>query len=139
MTTTDSPALAMVTGTNPEADGFWTALSRHVLQVRVCTRCGTRYVLPLPTCPDCGGEPELKVSSGRGRLYTWVVVRYAFDDVLAQQVPYIVGNVELEEGGRVFGRVEGIEIDDLEIDLPVRATFPSETGRPPIVFVPQEA
>lgn len=132
------PALAMVEGRDPDADGFWTALSEHRLQVRRCTRCGVHFVLPIPSCPDCGGEPELIDDPGHGELYTWVVVRHAFDESLAGEVPYVVGSIELDGGGRVFGRVEGVDIDQLAPGLRLAATFPDEPGRPPLVFGPEE-
>lgn len=134
-----SPAEALLTGNDPDADGFWSSVVAGALQLRRCTRCGTCFVLPLPSCPECAGEPELVVSEGRGSLYTWVVVNHAFDDELAQQVPYVVGAVELDEGARIFARVEGIDGDALAADVRLRATYPTEAGRPPIVFVPEES
>jgi uncharacterized OB-fold protein len=132
-----TPAEAQLTGNDPDADGFWTAAADGSLQLRRCTRCGTHFVLPLPTCPECGGEPELVLASGTGTLYTWVVVHHAFDADLARQVPYVVGAVELDEGARIFARIEGIDLDELRADTRLSATYPQEPGRPPIVFVPE--
>jgi uncharacterized OB-fold protein len=136
---TISAAQAQLTGTDPDADGFWAAVVGGALQLRRCTRCGTCFVLPLPSCPECAGDPELVLSEGRGSLYTWVVVHHAFDEELARQVPYVVGAVELDEGARIFARVEGIDPAALEADVRVRATYPADPDRPPIVFVPEES
>jgi uncharacterized protein len=135
---TTHPAAALVEGRDPDADAYWSAIVDGQLQLRRCTACATHYALPLPRCPQCGGEPELVTSAGAGTLYTWVVVRYAFDDALAAEVPYVVGAVELGEGARVIARVEGVEIDDLEPGLPLVVTFPEGAGRPPLVFRPEE-
>ncbi|MEU7631149.1 OB-fold domain-containing protein [Nocardia sp. NPDC049220] len=132
-----SPAQALFTGTDPDADGFWAAVVDGELQLRRCTRCGTCFVLPLPSCPECAAEPELIRSAGRGSLYTWVVVHHAFDEDLARQVPYVVGAIELDEGARIFARVEGIDLAALDADVRLRATYPSDPERPPIVFVPE--
>lgn len=131
------PAAGLIEGRDPDADGYWEAIVRGRLQLRRCLRCGTHYALPLPTCPQCGGEPATVEASGTGTLYTWVVVRHAFDERLAAEVPYVVGAIELTEGARVLGRVEGVEIDDLAPDLPLVATFPTDAGRPPLVFRPE--
>jgi uncharacterized OB-fold protein len=43
--------------------------------------------------------------SGRGTLYSWVVVHVALDAAFADDVPYTVVAVDLEEGGRMLGRL----------------------------------
>ncbi|MEU7766570.1 OB-fold domain-containing protein [Nocardia sp. NPDC049190] len=134
-----APAQAQLTGNDPDADGFWSAVADGGLQLRRCTHCGACFVLPLPSCPECAGEPELIRSEGRGALYTWVVVHHTFDEDLARQVPYVVGAVELDEGARIFARVEGIDLAALQADVRLRAIYPSDPGRPPIVFVPEES
>lgn len=136
MTTSVSP---LVTGLDPDSDLYWTAIGEGHIPVRHCAVCDTRFVLPLPSCPECGSEElTTQPSVGRGTLYTWVVVNYAFDEELAAQTPYVIGAVELDERARVFARVEGVDPTSLTPDLRLRATFPREPGRPPIVFVPDE-
>jgi uncharacterized OB-fold protein len=134
-----SPADLLVTGLDPDNDAFWTGVSGGRIPVERCTVCESRFVLPLPSCPTCG-SPALETldSSGRGSLYTWVVVHYAFDEQLAKEVPYVIGAIELDEGARIFARVEGIARDALAPDLRLVATFPQDADRPPIVFVPEE-
>ncbi|HEY0903022.1 MAG TPA: OB-fold domain-containing protein [Marmoricola sp.] len=134
---TRSRAEDLITGTDPDADAFWGAVVDGRLQLRRCRDCGTCFVLPLPSCPACAGVPELTMSQGRGSLYTWVVVRHAFGEEFEEAVPYVVGAVELDEGARVFGRVEGIDPDRVLPGVRLRATFPADGGRPPIVFVPE--
>jgi len=41
----------------------------------------------------------------------------------ADEVPYAAVVVELEEGVRMVSGVQGIALDDIEIDLPVEVTF----------------
>lgn len=129
----------LVEGCDPDSDGFWTALADREIQLRKCTRCSTHYALPLPTCPECGGDPELVTAAGTGELYTWVVVRHAFGDHLAAEVPYVVGAVQLDEGARLMARIENVPLPDLVPGMPLVATFPEGPERPPIVFVPRSA
>jgi uncharacterized OB-fold protein len=51
----------------------------------------------------------------RGVVYATTVVRPRGED------PYNVCLVDLEDGERVMGRVEGLEPQDVTIGLPVRA------------------
>lgn len=131
------PADAMVLGVDPDNDAFWVAVGEGSIQLRTCDRCGTTFVLPLPSCPDCGSDTlTLGTSSGRGTLYSWVVVHVPFGDGLAEQVPYVVAAVELDEGARIFARLEGVAQESLADGLRLRATFPVDEGRAPIVFTP---
>jgi uncharacterized OB-fold protein len=133
-----SPAGAMMLGVDPDNDGFWAAVGAGTIQLRSCDNCGTVFVLPLPSCPECGSDRlTLRESEGSGSLYSWVVVHIPFGDGLAEQVPYVVAAVELDEGARIFARLEGVDHESLEDGLRIRATFPVEEGRPPIVFVPE--
>lgn len=47
--------------------------------------------------------------SGRGRVYSWVGVQRALTPAFEADVPYTIATVELEEGARAFGRLEGSE------------------------------
>jgi uncharacterized OB-fold protein len=41
-------------------------------------------------------------ASGRGRVYSWIVVRHPIPaDIYASEVPYVVALIELEEGVRM--------------------------------------
>jgi uncharacterized protein len=121
----------------PDEAAFWNGVSSGVIALRICERCGTRFVLPIPACPDCGSQQiALRPSIGEGTLYTWVVAHHPFDPDLRDDVPYVVGVIELEHCARIFARIEGVPIDELTDGLHLLATFPTEKGRPPIVFVP---
>ena len=81
-------------------------------------------------------HPEIIQARGTGRLYSWVVVRHAFDRTFAAEVPYVVAAVTLDEGARVYARLEGIELADLVPDLPVVRVAPVGGDGPSLVFHP---
>lgn len=133
-----SPADDMVLGVDPDNDAFWSAVGQGDIPLRSCNVCGTVFVLPLPSCPQCGSDHlTIRVSSGQGSLYSWVVVHVPFGNGLAEQVPYTVAAIELDEGARIFARLEGVPDEQLTDGLRLVATFPVDHGRPPIVFVPE--
>ncbi len=73
-------------------------------------------------------------ASGRGTLYSYVVVHYP--QVAAFEYPLPIGLVELEEGTRVVANL-GVERDDIAVGMPLRADFvdyDDELSLP--VFVP---
>jgi len=75
-------------------------------------------------CPACGSErTDWVESSGRGTVYTWVIVTHAVHPVIADQVPYVVAVIELPEGIRVVGNVSGCSPDEIQPDMPVELYF----------------
>ena len=74
-------------------------------------------------------------SSGRGTLYSFVVVHYP--QVPSFEYPLPIGLIELEEGTRLVANLEGIDHDAIEIGMRLQAEFvdfDEELSLP--VFVP---
>jgi uncharacterized OB-fold protein len=75
-------------------------------------------------CPECQSlETQWLEASGRGSVYSWVVVTHPVAAELVDQVPYVVGLIELEEGVRVVGNVLGCSPEDVEAGMPVELFF----------------
>ena len=121
-------------------NSFWFQGAReHRLLIQRCSSCGTLRHPPLPACSVCGSfEWGAVESSGRGTLYSFVVVHYP--QVPAFEYPLPIGLVELEEGTRVVANLQGVEPADVKVGMPVRAEFvdcDEELSLP--VFVPDRA
>jgi uncharacterized OB-fold protein len=122
-------------------DFYWEGLAARELRVRVCDECGRAACPPMPGCPHCGYEQgHVVVARGDGTLYSWTVCHVAFDPEFADEVPYVVGVVDLAEGARIVARVDCAEPADLRDALPLRVRWPAEgeDGRR-LVFAPAEA
>ena len=83
-----------------------------------CKKCGSTSFPPRADCDNCmSGDFEFIEISGKARLLTFTKIVSAptgFEDV----APYIVGVVDLKEGGRAlawFG--ESIQEKDISIDM----------------------
>lgn len=83
-----------------------------------CKKCGTASFPPRADCESCmSGDFEFFEMTGKARLHTFTKIVAAptgFEDV----APYIVGVVDLEEGGRAlawFG--ETIKEEDIQIGM----------------------
>jgi uncharacterized OB-fold protein len=85
---------------------FWSALRDEALALQHCEDCLAFRFPPLPACPRCGSSRFGRtVVSGRGRIYSFITVHRAFGRAFANEVPYTLGAVDLEEGPRVVGRI----------------------------------
>jgi uncharacterized protein len=115
---------------NPETNWFWSATTRGELQLERCNSCGLVIWYPRSMCPRCSGTgTDRFVASGLGRIYTFAVVRTAFDDY-REFVPYVLAYVELDEGPRMMTNIIDCDIDTLEIGQRVEVVFQrTESGR----------
>ena len=94
------------------------------LHFQRCTECRSWRHLPRHMCPHCGStEWEWEASSGRGVIYTWTVAHQAMHPAFADDVPYAIVVVELEEGVRMVSGIRGLVPDELKLELPVRVEF----------------
>ena len=76
--------------------------------------CGFTTTTFVLACPRCGGRDLTELDlSGRGRLAAFTVQTVPSDEFL-NEAPYAYVVVDLEEGGRVTGWIEGIR-DEKEL------------------------
>ena len=61
--------------------------------------------------------------SGRGRVYTYTVVHRAPTPAYQADAPYVLAYVELEEGVRMPTRLVDVDVDGVEVDMPVEVVF----------------
>lgn len=87
---------------------YWKGLRYHKLLLQHCSDCGRVRFPPMPSCPFCASARAAVIeASGRGSIYSWIVVRRAFDAAFRDQVPYTLATIDLEEGARTVARLEG--------------------------------
>jgi uncharacterized OB-fold protein len=90
-----------------ESEFYWRGLEQGELLLQQCDHCKKARFPAMPACCYCGQEGHTVIkSSGRGELYSWVVVHYPFNPALAAEVPYAVGTVQLSEGCRLVARLD---------------------------------
>jgi len=120
-------------GPRPEIDDdnrrFWELIDDGLLVVWRCDDCGRSFLPPLPGCPHCGSQANGPAeASGHGRLESWIVVHRAMAPEFAEEVPYVVGAIVLDEGARLFGRLL-VAPDDVSLRDGLGVTFtPSPRG-----------
>lgn len=105
---------------------FWAAAARHELAIPRCDTCGRLRWYPTDTCRHCDGEPATWVTvSGRGTLFSWVVVEHVFLPQFAGLTPYVPALVTLDEDPavRLATRIVDTDPARLAFDMPVAVTF----------------
>ena len=114
----------MTPDVTPESQPHWDGLKRGQYLVQQCAACGARRHYPQPVCAKCHSLAfEWIACSGRGEVHSWTVARQALDASVEAITPYVMATVDLEEGVRMLGRLQGVEPESLRIGLPVRITF----------------
>jgi uncharacterized protein len=90
----------------PDNAPFWQGCREHRLLLPTCRACGKAHLPPGPVCPFCfGDEIAWHQASGRGRISTFTRVHKAWLPAFADETPYSVVQVELEEGSRLTSRL----------------------------------
>ena len=103
---------------------FYGFCKNNELRFQRCTQCGTWRHVPRDMCAECGSwKWEWAKSSGRGKLYTWTVVTLPMHPAFADEVPYAVCLIELEEGPRIVSRIVDVAPQDLKDEMPVEVFF----------------
>ena len=85
-----------------------------------CKACGNISFPPRADCIGClSPDFEWTEYSGDAVLHTFTTIHAAptgFDDM----VPYTIGIVDLPEGGRLLGWLEGMDAEDIEIGMQLK-------------------
>ncbi len=124
---------------DPDSAEWWQGVAEHRLLLPTCGSCGRAWFPPAPTCPYCGSaDQSLRESAGLGRIYSWIVVHRALSPAFAEDVPYTIVIVDLDEGARMPGRLFGVARDRIAADLPVRARFYEVSGQTLVGFEPAD-
>lgn len=108
---------------------FWDGLREGAVRVQRCAGCGEYVFYPRPHCPRClSSELEWETLSGNGRVYSYTIVRRAMNPAFVEDVPYVYAIVELDEGPRLMTNVVGCAVEDVRVDMRVKAVYDSVTS-----------
>ena len=126
----------------PDADTqeWWEGVKQKKYLVRQCNQCGHKWFPPWPVCSKCTSiDVGWFTTSGRGIVYSYVVVEQPILAAFANAVPYVVALIELPDCAEADGetiRVSGALLDDedkVAIGLPVEVVY-EETPDPDILI-----
>jgi len=103
---------------------YWEACRRGELRAQCCAACKHFRWPPSALCPACLAEGgEWVALSGRGTIYSFIIVHRPQHPAFFEDAPYNVAIVELEEEIRMHSSVVECANDALRIGLPVEVVF----------------
>jgi hypothetical protein len=114
-----------------ESRPYWEFCRKHELRMQSCAECGEMRFPPRPMCPRCQSMQDAWVRlSGRGTIYSWIVVHPPVLPAFAGDAPYSVVLVQLDEDPRLrlVGNVVDVPIEELAEGIPVEVVFDDVTG-----------
>lgn len=111
---------------------FYEYCRQQTLHFQRCSACGTFRHVPREMCAECNSfDWEWAKSSGKGKIFTWVVVNRAlhpaFYDPSPDAAPMAPVVVEMEEGVRIVSNMVNCPPEQLAIDMPVEVVFEAVT------------
>ena len=121
--TTDKPAKPLPQ-ISPEMAPFFDAARRHELVVQRCAGCGTLRFPARTICSTClSREASWVPMSGRGTVFSFVIMHQAIHPGFAAETPYAVVVVQLDEGARLLSNLVDCPTADVKIGMPVEVVF----------------
>lgn len=126
---------------SPDTAAYWDACQRHELLIQRCSKCGVLQFYPRNVCTSCGSNSlDWVTATGRGKVLSWTIVRRAVSAAYADDVPYVIALIKLQEGVVMMSKVVACEPEAVHTGMAVEVNFEdwSEQVSMP-VFVPVTA
>ena len=115
-------------GIPPSQMPFWESLKARAVQVQRCDNCHAYLYIPKDICNHCHSDRLTWTPiSGHGEIYTYTVVRRAPTPAYAEDAPYTLVHVTMDEGFRMIGKLNGVAPEDVRIGAPVQITYEEVT------------
>lgn len=115
---------------DPVTQPFWDSVKAHSMKIQRCNDTGKYFFYPRGMSPftlsdNISWEPV----SGKGTLHAFTIVYNQRAPGFADEVPYVVAMVELEEGPRMMTNLVGVEADPehVKIGMPVEVVYEDVT------------
>jgi len=110
----------------PTADtqAFWHAANQDQLVVQTCRDCGKPQFYPRGFCVSClSDDLDWVPATGKGRIYSYTICRVPGHPSMADQVPYAMALVDLDEGVRMLAQIVDTALDQVAIGARVEVVF----------------
>jgi hypothetical protein len=103
---------------------FWEGSLKGELRLMRCSVCNTVRLPSRKHCDQClSDEYEWVVASGKGTLRTFGIMHQRYHPGFADELPYVVAIVELEEGPRLPTNLVEMGDHDPTVGMPLEITW----------------
>ena len=109
---------------------YWAAAREHRFVIQRCNSCGEHQFYPRGVCSHCqSSELEWREASGNGTIYSYSGNHRAPHPGFADDLPFVLAIVELEEGPRMMTNIVVSDPDSVTIGMAVTVTFDDVTDQ----------
>jgi hypothetical protein len=123
------PARKPIPVPDQDTEAFWAATGDGRLVVQRCRSCEHRQLYPRLYCRRCHRDDlELIDSAGTGAVYSHTVILRAGSPAFAEDVPYVVALVRLDDGPTMMANISGRHWSDVAIGSRVEVDFGDRRG-----------
>lgn len=103
------------------------AYKDHDFKLYQCQECGEWY-FPKTLCTNHSndeffGNIELETASGVGEIFAQATTHRLFHPGFEDDLPYTFAMIKLEEGPLFGSQIINIDVDEIEVGLPVEVQF----------------
>lgn len=111
-----------------DTEAYWAAAREHRFVIQRCKTCGEHQFYPRGVCSHClSSDLEWMDASGRGTVYSYSVNYRAPHPGFADDLPFVLAIVELEEGPRMMTNIVDCDPESVTIGMAVTVTFDDVT------------
>ena len=107
---------------------YFEGAKKRELRLQRCSSCGHTWFPASSHCPRCLSNGwEWYKASGRGRVWSWIVMHQKYFKAFAEDIPYNCALIELEEGPMMMSTIVGAPKEAIRCDAPVEVVFEDAT------------
>lgn len=112
---------------------FWEGTKNGKLLIQFCKDCNSNIFYPRKYCPECWSSSlGWRESTGKGKVFTFSTAYSNVEPKFADELPYTVAYIDLDEGVRMPSRIVDCDPKDIKIGMTVEVVFHDRDG----VFLP---
>ena len=103
---------------------FWKGAKEGKLMIQKCKDCNKHIFYPRMSCPFCFSDDiEWVQSSGKGKIYTYTVVRSNAPSAFIADMPFVIAVVRMDDGVQMLTNIVDCEPEQVYCEMPVQVTF----------------
>lgn len=127
----------MAPNSNQDFDFFYEGLENKKVLIQRCDSCEELRNPPTPMCGKCHSLDWTPVAmSGAGTIFSFTVHHHP--PIPGFDMPHGVGVIDLDEGVRFVGALDGIKVEEISIGMRVKVEFLNRNDVPSLRFVPKD-
>jgi uncharacterized OB-fold protein len=115
---------------DPTTAPYWESVKAHAMKIQKDNDTGKFFFYPRGLSPfSLSGNISWEPVSGKGTVYAFTIVNLNRAPGFADELPYVVALIELEEGVRVMSNVIDVEPDPqhVKVGMPVEIVYEDVT------------